>query len=343
MNDKIESTYKDARVLVTGGTGSVGVELVRALLDFKPKEIRVFSNDENGLFETRNLFDVTPEISYVLGDVRDKEAVNKAVDGCDVVFHAAALKHVNLCEENPYEAISTNIDGTQNLVHSTREHVVKRFVYVSTDKAVNPISVMGATKLLAERLVLNAHKANGSTRYSCVRFGNVIGSRGSVLRIFEQQIRNGAELTVTNPNMTRFVMLPSDASKMVVRAGALALSGETYVLEMRAVRIGELAGACIEFFAERYNRDPREIKLKKTGIRIGEKMHEELMSLPESARAIRRDGFFVIPLGAEHDNSVERIRGKKSGYSSNSVKLLSREQMVELLSEVYPPQARPLS
>jgi UDP-N-acetylglucosamine 4,6-dehydratase len=332
---KEELIYRDRAILITGGTGSIGIELAKAALRYRPRQVVLFTNDENGLFEAMSMFRRDPAVVYRLGDVRDRRSVDSAVVECDMVFHAAALKHVDFCEENPNEAISTNVIGTQNVINSAIENEVSRFVYISTDKAVNPVSVMGATKLLGEKLTLDANKMTKKTIFSCVRFGNVFGSRGSVVRIFESQIRNKEFLTVHEPEMTRFIMLPGEAARMVLHAGARARPGETIVLKMEAVKIGDFAEACKQFFARRYDMRPDGIRIRSVGAGPGEKTHEELMTEAEALRAIDGGAFYIIPSLSEA-SVVRRSRAGTVRRSSNSAPLFSRIKIDSLLSSCYP-------
>jgi UDP-N-acetylglucosamine 4,6-dehydratase/5-epimerase len=327
--------YKGSTVLITGGTGSVGMELAKSIMRHDPKEVRLFSNDENGLFEARSIFGNKGLVRYHLGDVRDPSSVERATSGCDVVFHAAALKHVDFCEMNPHEAISTNIIGTQNVIESARKEEVKRLVFVSTDKAVNPISTMGATKLLSERLTVNAGHMYDAGVFCCVRFGNILGSRGSVLVIFEREIREGRPITVTDPAMTRFIMLPSEAAGLILNAGALASPAETYVLRMPAVRIDDLAAASIEFFCKRYGKDPGDFRIEEIGSNPEEKLHEELMTSSEGRRSTVKGDFFVIPSPARAQRFDERKAQHFKGYSSDSAKKLSKKEIVRVMKELY--------
>ena len=306
--------------VVTGGTGSIGLELTRALLKEEPDQVRLFSNDENGLFESQSLFQTDSRVTYRLGDVRNRRAVKSVTEGADVVFHAAALKHVNFCESNPYEAIMTNVIGTQNIIDSVIENSVGRFILISTDKAVNPTSTMGTTKLLCEKLTVNASRITDRTKFNVVRFGNVLGSRGSVVVIFRNQVLNGEPITVTNPKMTRFVMLPSDSARMVLDVAQQHNSGKILVLKMKAVRIGDLVEACLWFF-KGHNRAVNII-----GARLGEKTHEELMTQTEASVATDIGDMYVIDHGA----------GVSGGYTSDSVELLRIEDIRVLLERLYP-------
>ena len=340
FRDSGDSIYRDSVILITGGTGSVGLGLAEALLSYGPKEIRLFSNDENGLFEARILLRRHAEVSYKLGDVRDTYSVEAATKDCDVVFHAAALKHVDFCEANPYEAVSTNILGTQNVIGHTIKHGARKLVFVSTDKAVNPIGTMGATKLLGEKLTISSSRLTERQVFSVVRFGNVLGSRGSVLSIFERQVREGDPITVTDPNMTRFIMLPSDAAQLVLRAAELAKPGEIFVLKMKAVKIGTLAEASREFFAARYQKDVRMIQIVTVGGKAGEKSHEELMTSADALTAMECEDFYIVNPHVERPRASagSSLAGAK-GYASNSVPLLSKAEIVSLLSHLYSYEA----
>ena len=328
MNGK---SYAGAKVLITGGTGSIGLEIARAILRYRPKRVTLFSNDENGLFEAMSVFGNDPRFEYKLGDVRDSKSVEAATSNCDIVFHAAALKHVDFCEQNPAEAIYTNIVGTQVTIDSAIKNRARCFVYIGTDKAINPAGTLGATKLLGEKLTIDASKRSRA-KFTCVRFGNVIGSRGSVVLIFERQVRNGRPITVTNPEMTRFLMLPSEAARLVLQAAEVAKSGEIFVLKMRATKIGDLADACREFFSKRYGKDPEKTKIVVIRPNPGEKINEELMTSEEALRTQERHGFYVIR------QDISRRFSASSGLpaiASNTVPLLSKAEILSILSKLY--------
>ncbi|GAI52310.1 unnamed protein product, partial [marine sediment metagenome] len=196
---------RNKKILVTGGTGCIGSEIVRRLLKYKPNVVRIFSNDEHDMFTMMQDLGTDIKKRYLMGDVRDKYRLVKAMDGIDIVYHAAALKHVPICEYNPFEAIQTNVLGTQNVIEASFYNNVEKVVSISTDKAVNPVSIMGATKLLSERIITDANWAKGKrkTVFSCVRFGNVSFSRGSVIPLFERQIKEKKTVAITDPAMTR--------------------------------------------------------------------------------------------------------------------------------------------
>lgn len=280
--------YKNKSILVTGGVGTIGSEIVRTLLKFDPKVVRVLDINETGLFELEHELN-TEKIRVLIGNVENKDRLERALQDIDIVFHAAALKHVPLCEYNPFEAIRTNVIGTQNLIEMSLDKNVKKFITISTDKAVSPINVMGATKLLGERLTLCSHFLRGkkNTTFSCVRFGNVIGSRGSVVPLFYNQIKNNQEVTVTNKNMTRFCMSVSKAVDLVLKSTAISEGGEIFVLKMPIVTIGDLASCMIKVFG-------KNTKIKIIGDRINEKMHEELVTLDEIPNTYENEYMYVI-------------------------------------------------
>ncbi|MCK4719883.1 SDR family NAD(P)-dependent oxidoreductase, partial [bacterium] len=193
----LESAYSGKRILVTGGTGSIGSEIVEQLLEYHPSVVRIFSRNENNQYEAQRKWVKNKNLRFLLGDIRDKERLSRACEDIDIIFHVAALKHVPACEYNPFEAVLTNVIGTQNLVDVALDHEVDKVIAINTDKSVSPINTMGATKLLSEKLIIaaNLYKGSHRTRFASVRFGNVIGSAGSVLPLFIQQIKNGGPVT----------------------------------------------------------------------------------------------------------------------------------------------------
>jgi UDP-N-acetylglucosamine 4,6-dehydratase/5-epimerase len=227
--------YHGRRILVTGGTGSIGSHIVRQLIAQEPRALRILSRDETKqlyLQEELARSGDLASVRFLIGDVRDPIRLRRAMEGIDVVFHAAAMKHVPACEYNPFEAVQTNVLGTQNVITAAREASVGRVVAVSTDKACSPENTMGATKLLAERLIAAAHGFSAGQVLCGVRFGNVIGSRGSLVPIVRQQLREGRPVTLTDSRMTRFMMTMEDAARLVLTAGARAHGGEIFILKM---------------------------------------------------------------------------------------------------------------
>lgn len=283
-------------ILVTGGTGSIGSEIVRKLLVYNPKAVRIYSRDESKQFELQQQLKHYTNVRYLIGDIRDKERLNYAMDGVDYIFHAAALKHVPACEYNPMEAVKTNVMGVQNLIEAALEHNVQKVVAISTDKVVNPTNTMGATKLLSEKLITAAGLYKGSRRtiFSCVRFGNVMGSRGSVIPLFRDQISKELPITITHRDMTRFMMSIPQAAQLVLDAASYSQGGEVFVLKMPILKITDLAQCLIESYEQASGRKySREVV--ETGIRPGEKLYEELMTLEESERALENESMYIIP------------------------------------------------
>jgi len=272
-------------VLITGGTGSFGRAFIRhALADLKPRRVIVFSRDELKQHEMRvGGFD-DPRLRWFLGDVRDVSRLRRAMQGVDLVIHAAALKQVPACEYNPMEAVRTNVDGARNVIDAALDCGVERVMALSTDKAVNPVNLYGATKLVAEKLFVqaNAYRGDGPTRLACVRYGNVVGSRGSVVPLFVAQRREG-RVTVTDPRMTRFWITLDQAVRFVVSAVARMRGGEIFVPKIPSTNILDLVAALAP-----------ECEVEEIGIRPGEKLHEVLLSNEESRHARELENMYVI-------------------------------------------------
>jgi len=329
------------RVLVTGGTGSLGGAVVRRLLTAElgtPAAITVFSRDEAKQHDMRLSYlhrrEATDEVIYrnfqqllrfQIGDVRDHASVVRAVAQADVVIHAAALKQVPTCEYFPFEAVLTNLQGTHNLVRAIRENQtsVETVVGISTDKACKPINVMGMTKAVMERLLVEANLGCPGTRFACVRYGNVIASRGSVVPLFLDQIAHGGPVTVTLPEMTRFLLSLDGAVDTVFAAIRSALPGETYVPRVPAARVVDLAEVLVA---------GRNIPIVFTGIRPGEKVHEIMVSEEECHRTIERGEYYVIrPMLPELRNGTEPAPALTGEYSSSEV-TLDHDGLRELLA-----------
>ena len=240
--------YKGKKVLVTGGSGSIGQKIVKELLNHDVDVVRVLDNNETALFDLEQDLN-SSKIRTLVGDIRDYRRLERAFKDIDIIFHAAAYKHVPLCEYNPLDAVKTNVIGTQNIIDAAITCGVDKVILISTDKAVNPVNVMGATKLLAERLMIssNVYSGRGGTKFSCVRFGNVLNSRGSVIPVFKKQISNGGPVTITDERMTRFIMHIHEAAKLILTAGGLSDGGEIFILKMPSVTVPDLAEAMIEY------------------------------------------------------------------------------------------------
>lgn len=294
--------FKNKTVLVTGGTGSIGSEIVRQLLDSGVKQVRVFSRDEHKQHELKQELG-DKRLRYLIGDVRDRERLDFALRGVDVCFHAAALKHVPICEYNPFEAVKTNVLGTQNVIDASIRHNLERVVLISTDKAVSPESVLGASKLMAERLITAANLTTGPSRtlFSSVRFGNVVGSRGSVLHVWRNQIAKGGPVTVTDKRAVRYFMEIPEAVRLIFSASRLMKGGEIFVLKMGERSIAEFAEEVIATYA-----DGKKVKINFTGLRPGEKLREGLLTAAEATHAQEtKDLLIITPEDPLHKTKVK--------------------------------------
>lgn len=282
--------WKDKVVLITGGTGSFGKKFTKILLTEKqPKKIIIFSRDELKQYEMRVAGFNDPRLRYFIGDVRDRERLVRAMHGVDIVVHAAALKQVPACEYNPMEAIKTNIQGTSNVIEAALDAGVGKVLALSTDKAVSPANLYGGTKLVAEKLVVqsNAYAAGTSTRYSCVRYGNVVGSRGSVVPLFLKQ-RASSKITITDDRMTRFWLSLEQGVQFVINCIEQMEGGEVFVPKIPSTKVVDLARAIAP-----------DAEIEIIGIRPGEKLHEDLLSADEARHTIELESMYVVqPAGA---------------------------------------------
>ena len=323
-------------ILVTGGTGSIGTALVKKAISDKAKLIRVFSNDENGLYELESEFSNHKNIEYVIGDIQNEERVSEIVKGMDIVFHAAALKHVDRCEMNPLETINVNIIGTKNIAKAAQKENIQRMIFISTDKAVNPIGVMGATKLLGEKLISSEASHQSNTIFASVRFGNVFHTRGSILPRIERQISNGGPITLTNPDMKRFFMTKDDAVNLIVSATTHAKGGETFVLKMPLIRLEELFDAMKDILSKKYGYNPSAIKTKIIGTRPGEKLIEYLLTSFEMENVFETKDFFIIPplnVSVKSYPNAKKPKNPQSYFKEN--KTLSKNEIVKILKKLY--------
>jgi FlaA1/EpsC-like NDP-sugar epimerase len=325
--------FKGKNVLVFGGTGTIGSRLVSRILAEKPNLVRVFSRDEYKQFQLRNRLGAPDNVEFMVGDVRDYPRVESALAQIDYVFHTAAMKRVETCEENPSEAVFTNIIGTLNVVRAAQAAGAKKVVFTSSDKAISPTNAYGATKLIAERIVSRSHLKNPATSIAMVRFGNVIGSRGSVIPLFLDQLGKGRRITVTHPQMTRFMMTMDQAVGLTIEALRQTRGGEIFVLKMPVVRIGNLARAVIEMVASREGFDPGSVQIDIIGLKPGEKMYEELMTEEESHTALETDDMYIVPPAGAGDRTYAGARQARPGtYGSHRVRPLGRDQIRQLLA-----------
>jgi FlaA1/EpsC-like NDP-sugar epimerase len=289
--------FKNRRVMITGTCGTIGKELTRQLLEeYQALEVVGIDNNESELFFIAQKFEKYGNAAFALADVRDSGKLTRIMQGIDTVFHTAALKHVVLCEKSPFEAIQTNILGAKNIINAAAANHVKRVIFTSSDKAVNPTNVMGTSKLMGERTMTaaNSNLRDGGTIFTSTRFGNVLGSRGSVVPIFKEQIRNGGPVTLTDPDMTRFIMSIRQAVQLVIDSAAIAKGGDVFITKMPVIRIQDLAEVMIEELAPVFGHQPSDIGIRIIGTKPGEKMYEELMSGEETRRALELERYFAV-------------------------------------------------
>ena len=329
-----EDFFKNKTILVTGGCGSIGSEIVRQLLKYSPKEIRVYDIDEARLFWLdQNLQD--KKIKCVVGDIKDRERLHSSMENVDVVFHAAALKHVPICEHNPMETVATNIIGTQNVVDTVIANNVGWFVGISTDKAAKPFNVMGATKLLSERLITRASMGR-NTKFGCVRFGNVLVSSGSLIPTIKGQIESGNSVTITHKDMTRFFMSIDEAVQLVLKTTLSMDNGEIFIPKMSSVRIVDLIEVLIEEFAPQFGKKPKDIKRRIIGVRPGERIHESLMSDEETQYMREERDRYIVQSPLLYSYDAKGQKGKNIGtkifeYNSSTTPLLNKKEIKKLL------------
>jgi len=293
----MKTFFKEKRVLVTGGCGTVGRELIRQLLEVcGARELIAIDNNESEIFFLEQKFSKHSEASFFLADIRDGDKISRKMQHMDIVFHVAGFKHVILCERSPFEAVQTNIFGVQNVISAASDNQVERVIFTSSDKAVNPTSVMGTSKLMGERLMTaaNSNYRGDGTIFVSTRFGNVLGSRGSVIPIFREQIRRGGPVTLTDPQMTRFIMSIQEAVRLVIESAYIALGGEVFITKMPVIKIQDLAEVMINELAPVYGYSPDKIRIEIIGTKPGEKMYEELMNEEETRRALELKRYFVV-------------------------------------------------
>jgi len=335
----MRTLFEDKKILVTGGTGSIGQAVVQEILKYDPAVVRILDVHESEQFEMKQDLEDHSNVRFLLGDIRDKERLFRAIEEIDIVFHIASLKHVLACEYNPFEAIKTNVIGTQNLIDAAMEEEVDKVVFTSSDKAVNPCNVMGATKLLAERLITaaNYYKGPRKTIFSNVRFGNVLGSRGSVMPVFKKQIQNNGLITLTDPNMTRFVMSMSQSVNLLFKATEMAQGGEVFIFKMSAMRVIDLAEVMIEERSRYSNGNKNEVKIRIIGKNAGEKMFEELMTESEAERCLETEDMFIVLPEIKEYGCIDKSKypgakpTKFKSYSSRDARFLTKDEIKDML------------
>lgn len=326
--------FKGKVLMITGGTGSFGNTVLKRFLSTEVREIRIFSRDEKKQEEMRIALN-DPKLKFYIGDVRDYDSIHQAMKGVDYVFHAAALKQVPSCEFYPMEAVRTNVMGTENVMNAATANGVKRVVVLSTDKAVYPINAMGISKAMAEKLMVAKARMQsaGETVLCATRYGNVMASRGSVIPLFVSQLKEGKPLTVTDPNMTRFLMSLEDSVDLVLYAFEHGKQGDIFVQKAPASTVADLAQALKQLFKK--TNPVREI-----GTRHGEKLYESLISREEMAKAKDLGGYYRIPADnrdlnyAQYFSEGEEKISHQEDYTSHNTERLNVEQVKKLLSKL---------
>ena len=331
MEKVVRKEFQNKTILVTGGTGSIGLGLIKQLIKCKPKHIRIFSNDENSIVEIKELIGENKMFQFMVGDVRDKDRLRLAIRNVDIVFHAAAMKHIDICEQNPFDAVKTNVVGTSNILEVAIIENVSKFIFISTDKATNPTSTLGGSKLLAERLTSDAssYVGTGKTKFAIVRFGNVIGSRGAVCQIFQKQIVNGKPLTITDARMTRFNMSISEAAQMILKVTHKAKDGEIFILKMPSVRIEDLAVGMLKVFKKRFAKSSISGKIKISKSRERERFHEFLVTNEEIPYCYDIGDMYKI---TRTENKNRKINVKE--FSSESATRINEKRLHKIINEL---------
>ncbi|MCA0987853.1 polysaccharide biosynthesis protein [Guptibacillus algicola] len=323
--------FHNKTILVTGGTGSWGNELVKQLLEKQPSEIRVFSRNESSQVAMKRAFHQEQKLKFIIGDIKEKDGLIEATKGVDFVFHLAALKHVPVCEDQPLEAMKTNVIGTQNVIDAAILNNVEKVIYISTDKAANPSNFYGFTKAMGERLIIHANVLKSNTTFVCVRGGNVLGTNGSVIHVFKNQIEERGKIGITDMRMTRFFLTLEDAIKLLFKATYESKGGEIFVMKMPTCKIVDLADVLIEASGK------PNVEVEVLGIRPGEKLHELLFSEYESQSTVYYDKeYFVILPSITVDGLQEYYATFKQveleNYNS-SENLMSKDELKKLLQK----------
>ena len=332
-NFKSQHMFENKKILITGGTGSLGTALTTKLLKTDVDTIRIFSRDELKQSQMESRFN-DERLRFLIGDVRDKERLEKAVEDVNIVIHTAALKQVPVIEYNPFEAIKTNVQGAQNLVEACLNKDVGFALAIGTDKAVSPFNTYGATKLLMERLFVSAnyYKGEHKTKFACVRYGNVLGSRCSIIPKFIEQITSGKKITVTDPNMTRFNITMDQALDLIFRVIKNAVGGDVHIPKLDAYRVGDVKDVLLDLMGCKNDEE-------RIPVRIGEKFHEILINEHEIRNTYEnQDDDYVIYENQLNPNPIKTIPNAKktiltTEYSSDKVKTASKEELKQIFSE----------
>lgn len=335
--------FEGKSILITGACGTIGAELINQLLtdyNYAPRELVCIDNNESALFFLDQQYANDLRAHFYVTDIRDRSALTELMRGVDIVFHAAALKHVILCERSPEQALQTNINGVQNIISAANANSVEKVIFTSSDKAVNPTNVMGTSKLMGERLMTaaNSNKRQGGPIFASTRFGNVLGSNGSVVPIFHKQIAQGGPVTLTDRSMSRFVMSIRESVRLVLDSAEMAKGGEVFVTKMPTMRIEDLALAMIDLLAPLYQLLPEQIEVVEIGVKPGEKQYEELMNIEETRRTVELVNYFsVLPafrgvaltVDYNYPNSINKVVDR--AYVSSEEVPLTKDEIKQFL------------
>tara|TARA_B100000929_G_scaffold284977_1_gene267966 strand:+ start:89 stop:1096 length:1008 start_codon:yes stop_codon:yes gene_type:complete len=320
------------RILITGGTGSLGFALTKKLLETNVKTIRIYSRNESKQVEMQDQMN-DPRLRFLIGDIRDFERLTKAMEDIDIVFHTAALKHVPIVEYNPFEAIKTNVLGSQNVIDACLKENVEIAVCIGTDKAVSPLNTYGATKHLMERLFVTASNHSNpvrhKTKFLAVRYGNVLGSSNSVIPKFIEQIQSGKNITITDPSMTRFTITMDQALELILTAIKKGHGGEVFVPKLKAYRLDTLKDAIVDILK-------KSTKTKRIPVRSGEKFHESLINSEELRNTFEVGNLYVILDKQLHSKTFSKWNNLKETslkdqYSSDKVEILTKEKLIDVI------------
>jgi len=326
--------FDGEKILITGGTGSLGKGLTKRLLSYNVDSIRIYSRNENQQVKMQSEFN-DKRLRFLIGDIRDLSRLARALEGIDIVFHAAALKHVPVVEYNPFEAVQTNILGSQNVINASLEENVEICICIGTDKAVAPFNTYGATKLLMEKLFVAASNyidtARHKTKFLAVRYGNVLGSSNSVIPKFTEQIQSGKNITLTDPSMTRFTITMDQALELILTAIKKGHGGEVFVPKLKAYRLDTLKDAILDILKT-------SAKIEKIPVRPGEKFHESLINSEELRNTFEVDNLYVILDKQMHSETFSKWNNLKetslkNQYSSDKVEILTKEKLIEIITK----------
>ena len=320
--------FDGKKILITGGTGSLGSNLTKRLLSYNTDSIRIYSRNENQQVKMQSEFN-DRRLRFLIGDVRDLNRLTRAMEGIDIVFHAAALKHVPVVEYNPFEAVQTNILGSQNVINASLEENVEICVCIGTDKAVAPLNTYGATKLLMEKLFVTAsnylNPIRHKTKFIAVRYGNVLASNGSVVPKIIEQIKSNKKITITDPNMTRFNITMNQALDLIERAVTTGKGGEVFIPKLLAYRVGDLKDVLLDLFE---GKNSTEI----ISVRTGEKFHESLLTIDELRNTYESEyDYILIEKSDSHKNHNYEKTSLNENYSSDKVRLLTKDELKDIL------------